>query len=72
MNSVAACAAPHSARPIESRTIELGENWTHGTQEGDGPPNPIFELALKHNLITIESDAHGSVSESTRTPPGNI
>src|SRR6266404_1755454 len=28
-------------------TVELGANWIQGTQEGNGPANPIFELALK-------------------------
>ncbi|KAH9056461.1 amine oxidase [Lactarius vividus] len=33
--------------PNRQLTIELGANWVHGTQEGDGPANPMFELALK-------------------------
>ncbi|KAI9461926.1 amine oxidase [Lactarius psammicola] len=48
--------------PDRQLTVELGANWIHGTQEGDGPANPIFELALKHNLTTVESDAHTSIT----------
>jgi len=51
--------------PNRQLTVELGANWIHGTQEGDGPANPIFELALKHNLNTAESDPHTSISAST-------
>ena len=47
-------------------TVELGANWIHGTREGNGPVNPIFELALKHNLSTVESE-YASVSASTFT-----
>src|SRR6266702_1079379 len=46
-------------------TVELGANWIHGTQEEDHPANPIFELALKHNLDTVESDTETSMSAST-------
>ncbi len=46
-------------------TVELGANWIHGTQEGNGSANPIFELALKHNLNTVESDEHTSISALT-------
>lgn len=51
--------------PNRQLTVELGANWIHGTQEDDGPANPIFELALKHNLDLVESDAHTSISAST-------
>jgi hypothetical protein len=49
-------------------TVELGANWIHGTQVEDGPStrNPIFELALKHNLNVVESDPRTSISASTR------
>lgn len=43
-------------------TVELGANWIHGTQEGHGPANPIFELARKHNLDFVDSDVHTSSS----------
>ena len=43
------------------KTIELGANWIQGTQTGNGPANPIFELAKKHNLKSQSND-FGSVS----------
>jgi len=42
--------------------IELGPHWIQGTQQGNGTANPIWELALKHNLITVYSAVSGSVS----------
>ena len=30
--------------------VEVGANWVQGTQTGDGPANPIWELAKKHNV----------------------
>ncbi|KAH9056464.1 amine oxidase [Lactarius vividus] len=47
--------------PNRQVTIELGANWIHGTQEEGHPANPILELALKHALKTVESDAHASI-----------
>ena len=44
------------------KTIELGPNWVAGTQTGNGPANPIFELAKKHNITTQFNDWFGSVS----------
>ena len=44
------------------KTIELGANWIQGTQTGDGPANPIFELAKKHNITSQFNDGLGSVS----------
>ena len=44
------------------KTIELGANWIQGTQTGDGPANPIYELAKKHNITTQFNDLYGSVS----------
>jgi polyamine oxidase len=44
------------------KTIELGANWVQGTQTGDGPANPIFELAKKHNVTTQFNDWFGSIS----------
>lgn len=44
------------------KTIELGANWIQGTQTGDGPANPIFELAKKHNITTQFNDWFGSIS----------
>ncbi|KAJ8522165.1 hypothetical protein ONZ45_g1242 [Pleurotus djamor] len=37
-------------------TIELGANWVQGTQEGNGPSNPIWELAKKHHVRTVFND----------------
>ncbi|KAI9461925.1 amine oxidase [Lactarius psammicola] len=47
--------------PNHQMTVELGANWIHGTQEGNGPANPILELARKHNLTTVKSDEHTSI-----------
>ena len=44
------------------KTIELGPNWIQGTQTGNGPASPIFELAKKHNITTQYNDWYGSVS----------
>ena len=44
------------------KTIELGANWIQGTQTGNGPANPIFELATKHNITSQSNDGFGSVS----------
>ena len=41
-----------------------GANWIQGTQEGDGPANPIFTLATKHNEKTQFNDWFGSISEA--------
>ncbi|KAI9461924.1 amine oxidase [Lactarius psammicola] len=48
--------------PDRQLTVELGANWIHGTQEEGHPANPIFELALKHNLNAVKSDAHTSIT----------
>jgi hypothetical protein len=42
--------------------LELGADWIHGTQTDDGPSNPIFDLARKHNLLTQPNQYHGSMS----------
>ena len=42
--------------------VELGPNWVQGTQQGNGTANPIWELAIKHNLTTVYNDMYGSVS----------
>ena len=39
-----------------NKTIEQGPNWIQGTQTGNGPANPIFELANKYNLTTQLND----------------
>ena len=43
------------------KTVELGANWIEGTQTGDGPANPIFELAKKHNIRSQFNDGLSSV-----------
>ncbi|KAJ7476015.1 amine oxidase [Mycena latifolia] len=43
-------------------TVELGANWIQGTQEGNGPANPILTLAEKHELQTVESDFYSSIA----------
>ena len=45
-----------------NKTIEQGANWIQGTQTGNGPANPIFELAKKHNITTQFNDRVYSVS----------
>jgi len=45
-----------------NKTIEQGANWIQGTQTGNGPANPIFELAKKHNVATQFNNLYGSVS----------
>lgn len=48
--------------PGRQVVVEMGPNWVQGTQQGNGPANPIWELALKHNLTTVFNDMYGSVS----------
>ncbi|KAF9238348.1 hypothetical protein BU15DRAFT_47713 [Melanogaster broomeanus] len=42
--------------------VEMGPNWIQGTQDGNGTANPIWELALKHNLTTVNNDLYGSIT----------
>ncbi|PIL26397.1 hypothetical protein GSI_12154 [Ganoderma sinense ZZ0214-1] len=42
-------------------TVEVGANWVQGTQTGDGPANPIWELAKKHNVSLRSSHDFMSV-----------
>lgn len=44
-------------------TIELGANWVQGTQEGNGPVNPILILAQKHGLKAAKSDYYDSIGK---------
>lgn len=44
-------------------TIELGANWIQGTQEGDGPSNPILVLAEAHGVKTHYNDLYDSLSK---------
>lgn len=40
-------------------TVEAGANWVQGTQEGNGPANPIFTLAKKWGVKTQFNDFSG-------------
>ena len=42
-------------------TVEVGANWVQGTQTGNGPANPVWELAKKHNISLLSSDYFGSI-----------
>lgn len=52
--------------PGREYTLEAGANWIHGTQIEDGPANPIYELAHKHNLSMQLSHYTGSMSKLHR------
>lgn len=52
--------------PFGGHVVEVGANWIQGTQTGNGPTNPIWELAKKHGLQTHISDFYGSLSEWVR------
>ncbi|KIO24752.1 hypothetical protein M407DRAFT_76603 [Tulasnella calospora MUT 4182] len=41
---------------LDNYTVEVGCNWVQGTQTGNGPINPIYSLALKHNLETATNN----------------
>lgn len=45
--------------------LELGADWIHGTQTNNGPSNPIYDLARKHNLSTQPNHYRGSMSTSS-------
>ena len=47
--------------PGRQVVVEMGPNWVQGTQQGNGPANPIWELALKHNLTTVYNDLYGNM-----------
>lgn len=44
-------------------TVEAGANWVQGTQVGNGPANPIYELKKKHNVKTVVTDYFAAISE---------
>jgi Flavin containing amine oxidoreductase len=48
--------------PGSEYVLELGADWIHGTQTNDGPSNPIYDLARKHNLSTQPNHYRGSMS----------
>ena len=41
--------------------IETGANWIQGTQQDNGPANPVYQLAKKHGLQSQFNDWFGSV-----------
>ncbi|KAG6876084.1 hypothetical protein C0993_005636 [Termitomyces sp. T159_Od127] len=48
---------------IGDYVVELGANWIQGTQTGNGPINPIWELAKKHGLKTQISHFSNNISK---------
>jgi polyamine oxidase len=50
------------SQSFAGKTMELGASWVQGTQTGNGPANPIFELVKKHNITTQFNDWFGSIS----------
>ncbi|KAI0059137.1 amine oxidase [Artomyces pyxidatus] len=55
--------------PGREYVLELGADWIHGTQSGNGPSNPIYELARKHNLSTHPNSYRGSMTTYDYTGP---
>ncbi|KAG6887634.1 hypothetical protein C0992_011411, partial [Termitomyces sp. T32_za158] len=53
--------------PFGGHVVEAGANWIQGTQTGNGPINPIWELAQKHGLQTHISDFYGSLETFDET-----
>ncbi|KAJ7584863.1 amine oxidase [Mycena floridula] len=47
---------------LSGTTIERGPNWIQGTQQGDGPINPILSLAKKWDVKTQFNDLYGSIT----------
>ncbi len=52
---------PHAAYLDLLTEHAPGANWIQGTQTDDGPANPIWTLAQKHNLSTHFNDWFGSI-----------
>lgn len=48
--------------PDRPYRLEVGANWIHGTQSGDGPANPVFELARKYNISLQANHYHSSMT----------
>lgn len=44
------------------KTVELGANWIHGAKPVSGPANPIYTLAIKHDVKMQYNDFYGSLS----------
>lgn len=55
--------------PGNTHTVEQGPNWVQGTQTGNGPVNPIFTLAQKHNVTVQFNDLFGSLCKFTSIFP---
>ncbi|KAI0261930.1 amine oxidase [Gloeopeniophorella convolvens] len=55
--------------PGNELVVELGANWVQGTQEGDGPANPILTLARKHGIKTELSDFFDNTTTYDVTGP---
>ncbi|KAI0253801.1 amine oxidase [Lactifluus subvellereus] len=53
--------------PGRKYVLELGADWIHGTQTNDGPSNPIYDLARKHNLSTQPNHYRGSMTTYDHT-----
>ncbi|KAI0789320.1 amine oxidase [Abortiporus biennis] len=50
-------------------TVEVGANWVQGTQTEDGPENPIWDLAKRHNITTQQSSFFDSITTFDETGP---
>ncbi|KAI6145944.1 hypothetical protein BKA82DRAFT_4162829 [Pisolithus tinctorius] len=51
--------------------IEKGANWIHGTQTDDGPANPVWLLAEKHNLSMVASNLSTDITFFDYNGPNN-
>ncbi|OAX35722.1 amine oxidase [Rhizopogon vinicolor AM-OR11-026] len=52
-------------------TVEMGPSWIHGTQTGNGTANPVYSLALKHNLSMANNDWYGNITTYDYTGANN-
>ncbi|CAL1696662.1 unnamed protein product [Somion occarium] len=53
-------------------SVEVGANWVQGTRTGNGPVNPIWTLAKKHNIITRRSHFFESLSTFDENGPADF
>ncbi|KAG6890524.1 hypothetical protein C0995_007724 [Termitomyces sp. Mi166 len=58
--------------PFGGYVIEFGANWIQGTQTGNGPINPIWELAEEHGLKTQISNFFSSITTFDETGEVNF
>ncbi|KAH7918623.1 hypothetical protein BV22DRAFT_1123672 [Leucogyrophana mollusca] len=49
-------------------TVEVGASWHKGTRIADGPANPVWDLAKKHDLTIEHCDRFDSTSVSCGGP----